>query len=142
MFWWNDPFFFLIVYTNVISISTKLGSKYPWVKVIKVCSNEGPNPFPRGDNYEKVKIHWRNFKIFFSRTTEPISIKLGTKHSWVKGIKVCSNEGPRPSPSGDNSKHVKLYWRYLKIFSSTTAQLSMKLGTKHPLVEGIHFCSS
>ena len=28
-------------------------------------------------------------KLFFSRTTGPISIKLGTKHSWVKGMQVC-----------------------------------------------------
>ena len=30
--------------------------------------------------------------IFFSRTTEPISAKLGTKHSCMKGIQVCSKE--------------------------------------------------
>ena len=36
---------------------TKLGTKHPWVKGIQVCSNEGPRPFPRGDNYEIVKIH-------------------------------------------------------------------------------------
>ena len=41
-------------------VSTKLGTKHPWVKGIQVCSNEGPRPFPRGDNYEIVKIHWRN----------------------------------------------------------------------------------
>ena len=35
-------------------------------------------------------------KIFFSITTEPFPTKLGTKHPWVKGIQVCSNEGPRP----------------------------------------------
>ena len=27
---------------------------------IQVCSNEGPRPFPRGDNYEIAKIHWQN----------------------------------------------------------------------------------
>ena len=47
----------------------------------------------RGDNYEVEKIHWLNLKIFFSRTTEPISTKLGTKHPWVKGIQVCLNKG-------------------------------------------------
>ena len=46
---------------------------------------------PKGGNYEKLKIHWRNFKIFFSRTTGPISTKFGIKHPWVKGIQVCSN---------------------------------------------------
>ena len=35
--------------------------------------------FPRGDNYAIAKIHWQNLKIF-SRTTGPISTKLGTKH--------------------------------------------------------------
>ena len=54
--------------------------------------NEGPCPFPRGDKYQIVKIHWRNFKVFFLRTTGPISTKLGTEHPWVKGIKICLNE--------------------------------------------------
>ena len=48
-------------------ISTKLGTKG-----ILVYSNEGPNPHPRGDN-RKGKINWQNFKIFFSRSTLPIS---------------------------------------------------------------------
>ena len=30
------------------------------VKGIKFCSNEGPRPFRRGDNYKIVKIHRRN----------------------------------------------------------------------------------
>ena len=28
----------------------------------KICSNEGPRPFPRGDKYESLKLHLRNFK--------------------------------------------------------------------------------
>jgi hypothetical protein len=31
-----------------------------------------------GDDSERVKIHKKYLKIFFSRTTGPISIKLGT----------------------------------------------------------------
>ena len=57
---------------------------------------------------------WRNskflFKKVFSRTIGPISTKLGTKHSSGEGLKVCSNERPRPSPRGDNSEIVKLYF--------------------------------
>ena len=34
-------------------------------------------------------------KKIFSRTTGPISTKLGTMHPWVTGIKDSSNEGPR-----------------------------------------------
>ena len=74
-------------------ISTKLGTLHPWVKKTQVCSNEGFCPFPRGDNYEIVKIYWQNLKIFSSRTTGPISTKLHTMPPWVKGIQVCSNEG-------------------------------------------------
>ena len=38
-------------------ISTKLGAMHPWVKGFQVCSNEGPHPFPRGDNKEIAKLH-------------------------------------------------------------------------------------
>ena len=81
---------------------------HPWVKEIQVYSNEEPCPFPRGDNYEKAKIHWWNLKIFFYRTTGLISSKLGTKHPWVKGIQVCTNKGPHPFPRGDNYEIAKI----------------------------------
>ena len=38
-----------------------------------------------------------------------ISTLLGTKHPWVEGIQVCSNEGPRHPQRGDKSEIVKLY---------------------------------
>jgi hypothetical protein len=52
-----------------------------------------------------------NFYIFdfFSRTTGPILIRLGTDHPWVKGFQVSSNEGDRPSPRGDISKKEKMH---------------------------------
>jgi hypothetical protein len=34
-----------------------------------------------------------HFKIFFSRTSRPISIKLGTNHPWVKGILIVQIKG-------------------------------------------------
>ena len=45
------------------------------------------------------------FKIFFSRTTEPISTKHGTKHPLVKGIQVCSNEGLHPFSRGEKLRN-------------------------------------
>ena len=49
-------------------------TEYSMVRGIQVCSNEGlPCPFPRVDNYEILKIHWQTLRIFFSRTTGPIS---------------------------------------------------------------------
>jgi hypothetical protein len=64
------------------------------VKGIQVCTNEGDSPSPRGDNSGRVKIHWKFLKIFFSNTSWPNSIKLGTNYHWVMGIQVCSNKGP------------------------------------------------
>ena len=58
---------------------------------IQVCSNHDP---------------WGSNKI--SRTTESILRKLGTNHSWVKGIQVCSNEGPVPHQRGDNHDIAKI----------------------------------
>ena len=88
--------------------------------MIQVCSNEGSRLFSRGDNYEIAKIHpmWRSLKFFY-RTTEQKSTKLCTKHHWVKGIQIYSNKGPRPLPSGDNYKVLKMHRRNLKIFFST-----------------------
>ena len=55
--------------------------------------------FPRGDNYEIAKNTLTNLKTIFSRTTGPISTKLGTKHSLV-GIQVSSNKEPFNSLMG------------------------------------------
>jgi hypothetical protein len=46
-------------------IITRLGTYHPWGKGIEVCSNEGDNPSPRGDNSEIVK----NTKIFFFKSS-------------------------------------------------------------------------
>jgi hypothetical protein len=51
--------------------SIKLGSDYPWVKGIQVCSNKGPGPLQREDNHKNVEMGWGHLKIFFSRTTGP-----------------------------------------------------------------------
>ena len=101
--------------------STKHITKHTWVERIQVCSNKGPRPFPRRDRSENVKLYWKYFKIFFFRTTWPISTKRGIKHPWVEGIQVCSNAGLRPSSRGDISEIVNFYSKYFKIFFSRTA---------------------
>ena len=55
-----------------------------------------------------------NIFISFSRTTVPISTKLGIKHPFVKGIQVYSNEGPCPFPRRDNYQIVKYIDEILK----------------------------
>jgi hypothetical protein len=48
-------------------------------------------------------------KKIFSRTSRPISVKLGTSHPWVKGILKCSNKWPGPLQRGDNHKNAKIW---------------------------------
>jgi hypothetical protein len=58
----------------------------------------------------------------FTRTSRPISIRIGTNNVWVKGILNCSNKGPDPLQRGDNHKNAKLGWGRLKIFFSGTTE--------------------
>ena len=90
-------------------------------------SKEGPLPFQGEIIMKKAKI--QNLKIVFSRTTCPISIKLYTKQPWMKGIQVCSNEGPRAFTMGDNSEIAKLHWQNFKklFFLRTSWPISTNL---------------
>ena len=84
-----------------------------------------------------------HISIFFSRTTEPVSTKLGIKHSWVKGIQVYSNEGPSFSSRGDNCEIKEMHWWHFIdkfFFSRTTGLTSTEFGAKHPLLKGIQIC--
>ena len=65
--------------------------------------------------------------IFSSRTTGSISTKLGTKHPWVKRIKVSSNEGPHHFQRGDNYEIAKIYQWYLKSSPEPLEPISTKL---------------
>ena len=58
--------------------------------------------------------------------------KLGTIHSLVKGIQVCSN-GLRPFPREDNYEIAKIHRQNKKkIFSRTAGPISIRFGTEHP----------
>jgi hypothetical protein len=73
------------------------------------------------ENYIYICLYWK--KIFFSRTSWPIWIKLGINHPWVTGILICSNKGPGPLQRGDNLKNAKkMGWGHLKIFFSRTTK--------------------
>jgi hypothetical protein len=47
-------------------------------------------------------------KIFFSKTSRPISIKLGTNISFMMGIQIYSKEGSSPLQRQDNHKNAKI----------------------------------
>jgi hypothetical protein len=83
----------IFFFRTIGSISTRLGTNHLWDKGIQVCSNEGQHPSLRGDNSKRVKIHKKSFKIFFSRTTWPISTRLSTNHPWGIGFKFDQMKG-------------------------------------------------
>ena len=112
------------------------------MKGIQVCSNEEPHPFPRGVNYQIAKINWQYLKIL-SRTTAPISTKLGIKHPCKKEIQVFSNKDLCSFPRGDNYEIEKIHWQHLKVFFSRIAgPISTKLNTEHLSVKRIQVCSN
>ena len=78
------------------------------MKGIQVCSNEGPRPFPRGENYEIVKIE--NTSIKFKKSSSPEPTELGTMHPRVKGFKFVQMKAPSPFFSkGDNYEIAKIH---------------------------------
>ena len=83
---------------NQTPISTKNSTIHPWVKNNQVCS------IPRGENILAIfKILLQNYFTNFNKTWYNASL--------VKGIQVCSNEGPRPSPRGNYLEIAKIHWR-------------------------------
>lgn len=88
------------------------------MKGFPVCSDNGPFPLQRVDNQERVKIGFNVLKIFYPRTTEPISTKPGTKHPFGMGFQVYTNEVLVPLQRGNERLEVGLI--VLKIFFSRT----------------------
>ena len=111
---------------------------------IYIFSSPEPNPqrafVIKFDHCPSSSLYTFHISIFFSRTTEPVSTKLGIKQPWMKGIQVYSNEGPSLSPR-DNCEIKEMHWWHLKIFfSRTTGLTSTEFGAKHPLLKGIQIC--
>ena len=104
-------------------------SGWRWNKFVQM---KGRSFFQGRDdnNNKKMKIHRRNLKIFYSRTTYPISTKVGTKHLWFMSIQVSSNKRATSFSRGNNSKIAKIHWHRAN-FSQT-----------HSWVKGIQACSN
>ena len=70
----------------------------------KFVQMKGHDPF-QGE----INLHWLHLKFFFSRTTGPISTKLGSKPPWMKRIEICSKWMGMPFSKGMqlcNSKYT------------------------------------
>ena len=104
-------------------ISINPDTKHPWMKEITFPLSEGSHPF-QGDIIAKKKKYNNEIKKKNSSPEQlanfhepwykaslggPMSPKLITKHLWVKGNYVCSDEGSCPFPSGDYNKKAKIH---------------------------------
>ena len=73
----------------------------------------------------RLSVHLSICKLFTLRTTGPISTKFGTKRPWVKGILVCSNEGPCLFPRGDNYEIANIYrWNLYNLLQNHEANFN------------------
>jgi hypothetical protein len=65
----------------------RIGHIFTWklsdIMLIQNCSHHGPWGLGGAT---------KNWKKIFSRTSRPISIKIGTNHPWVQGILNCTNK--------------------------------------------------
>jgi hypothetical protein len=57
-------------------------------------------------------------KIFFSKTSRPISIKIDANYPCMKEIQVCLDKGTNPYQMEDNHKKWKYRLGHLKILFS------------------------
>ena len=98
VFYWN---WYCMVEVTITREEESLLPKIVCLKKIKikhfhlqVCSNEGFNPSPRGDNHEIPKIHWRNFKNLlqnhwanFNQTWHKTSLDVGDLSFFINTCK-------------------------------------------------------
>ena len=66
----------------------------------------------------------------FSNLLDQFQQNLTQRTLKMKGVHVCSNDGLRPYPRGDNYEMAKIHRRNSKIFFRTTERISTKLDTK------------
>ena len=97
----------------IFQISTKLGTKHPWVKGIQVCSVERFRPFPRGNDHELMKIHGQIWKSY---SPEPVGQfnKIWQKVSLVVGDSSLFKWRNLPFLMGDNYEIVNIHWQIKK----------------------------
>jgi hypothetical protein len=67
------------------------------------------NTFPQEEIIAKEFKCTENFLKVFSKTNQPISIKLNTNHSCLNVFHVCSDEGEHPSPRENDGKRIKIH---------------------------------
>ena len=77
-------------------------------------ATEEQHPFLKGDDNKIPKKYRKNLKIF-SKTTQPISTKLGSNHLRMIGIQFYTNERPHPFPREDNYKLAKKHFENLPL---------------------------
>jgi len=100
--------FYIVIYREMLKkcysqeLLHQIGQYLAWsfpgtrrFKFVQMKSLGSQMALPGGLNFYIV-IYRELLKKIFSRTTRPISTKLGRKHAWEMGIQICSNKGLAP----------------------------------------------
>jgi hypothetical protein len=121
---WGNEVWFNFVYHKTLQIVlflAHLSWKLKWAILIARCPSVRLSVCKLLHFWLLLQNHWANFN------------QTWHKSSLGGGILNCSSEGDCLSPRGDNSKRVKIHWKFLKIFFSRTSwPISIKLRTNHP----------
>ena len=112
-------------------ISTKFCTTHPWWMKSRFVQMNGHALFLGG--WRGIKIHWRNLKIFISRTTGPNSTKLGKTSLNEEYTRLFKLKGHAFFAKVVNKKYAKIHLRNLKFSSSWTT--GPFLNTKSHLLE-------
>ena len=95
-----------IVSRTTKPISTKLSTKILREKGIQFCSDVEPHPYLRVSNSKNILTKYEGPLCQF---------QPNLAQSWMKGIPVCSNEGPHPLTTKYQKyvdKILKICWAY------------------------------
>ena len=106
-----------------------------WLKFVQMKGHA--LSLSKGDNSYIVKIHSDNL---FSRTTGPISTKLGTVDFDLRRLSFFQMEFLALFLRGYYSSKLKIYGKLLKISSRTAGPISIKQDTKYSWVKEIKIC--
>ena len=95
---------------TALPIKAKFYVEPPWVEGTKVYIN-GPGHMTK---MAATPIYGKNsLEIFFSRTSQPISTKIGMKHRGLQPIIVYSNDDPRVTLTYFTARTNLVVWAFL-----------------------------
>jgi hypothetical protein len=113
-------------------ISIKLNTNHAWVKGILNCSNKGPGPFQRGDNYKNVVGSFKNLLLNHWARIGHIYMKASWYNVHSELFTSWSRGSGETTVGKLNHIYMCLYWKKSSSSEPAGQLMSIKLYTNHP----------